>query len=73
MRKDGSMRVIAKMWKVKKCILQKLYQLPKIQNFLQKLEGFKYATLLDLNMNYYHIDLSLFAKCIYPMVLSWDK
>ena len=29
--------------------------MPKIQEMLINLEGFKYATSLDFNMGYYHI------------------
>ena len=29
--------------------------MPNINGMLLKLEGFQYATLLDLNMGYYHI------------------
>jgi hypothetical protein len=36
-----------------------------------KLEGFQYATSLDLNMGYYHIELSPHAKC--TIVLPWGK
>lgn len=44
---------------------RKPYPIPNISDLLQKLEGFTYATALDLNMGYYHIKLSLDAskKC----------
>ena len=32
--------------------------MPKINDMLLELEGFQYATSLDLNMGYYHILLS---------------
>ena len=32
--------------------------MPKICEILLKLEGFKYATSLDLNIGYYHIRIS---------------
>ena len=32
--------------------------MPNINDMLLKLEGFQYATSLDLNMRYYHIQLS---------------
>ena len=31
--------------------------MPKINEMLLKLDGFQYATSLDLNMGYYHIQL----------------
>ena len=38
-----------------------------------KLEGFQWATSLDLNMGYYHIKLSLFTKHVCMLVLPWGK
>ena len=40
---------------LKKCILRQPYPIPKIQDILFRLEGFRYGTTLDLNMGYYHI------------------
>ena len=43
--------------------------MPKINQILLKLEGFQYATSLDLNMGYYHIWLSG-KKVTYVQLLS---
>ena len=43
-----------------KRIKRKPFPIPQIQDLLLKLEGFKYATSLDLNMGYYHIKLRPF-------------
>jgi Reverse transcriptase (RNA-dependent DNA polymerase)/RNase H-like domain found in reverse transcriptase len=40
---------------------------------LLKLEGFQYATSLDLNMGYYHIELSPESKRLCTIVLPWGK
>ena len=40
---------------------------------LLKLEGFQYATSLDLNMGYYHIELSPFSQELCTIVLPWGK
>ena len=40
-----------------KRIKRKPFLIPKIQDLLLKLEGFKYRTSLDLNIGYYHIEL----------------
>ena len=40
---------------------------------LLKLEGFKYATSLDLNMGYYHIELSPDSRKLCTIVLPWGK
>jgi hypothetical protein len=41
----------------KSIIVKKPYPIPKISTTLQELEGFTYATTLDLNMGYYTIRL----------------
>jgi hypothetical protein len=40
---------------------------------LQKLEGFMYATSLDLNMGYYHMLLTPFSSRLCTIVLPWGK
>ena len=52
-----------------KIIKRKPFPIPKIQDLLLKLKGFKYATSLDLNMGYYHIKLCLFSKKLCTIVL----
>ena len=43
---------------INKQLKQKPYRTPKLIEMLLKLEGFQYATSLDLNMGYYHNPLS---------------
>jgi hypothetical protein len=40
---------------------------------LQKLEGFMYATSLDVNMGYYHMLLTPFSSRLCTIVLPWGK
>ena len=54
-KKDGSVRFITDFRELNKRIKRKPYPIPKIQDLMLKLEGFQYATSLDLNMGYYHI------------------
>ena len=49
------------------------YPLPKIQDILQKLEGFQWATSLDLNMGYYHLSLTPQASKMCTVVFPWGK
>jgi hypothetical protein len=51
-KRDGSLRSLTDLREVNKVIKRKPYPLPKISDMLQKLEGFMYATSLDLNMGY---------------------
>ena len=47
--------------------------MPNISEMILKLEGFQYATSLDLNMGYYHISLSEQAINLYTIILPWGK
>ena len=49
------------------------YPIPKIQDMLLKLRGFKWVTTLDLNMGYYHIVLDPKASQLCTVVLPWGK
>ena len=57
-KKDSTVRFISDFRELNKCILSQPYPIPKIQDLLLRLEGFRYGTTLDLNMVYYHIELS---------------
>ncbi len=72
-KKDGSVRFISDFRELNKRIRRKPYPIPKIQDMLLKLEGFKYATSLDLNMGYYHIELSPDSKKLCTIVLPFGK
>ena len=72
-KKDGSVRFISDFRELNKRIKRKPFPIPKIQDMLLKLEGFKYATSLDLNMGYYHIELSPDSRKLCTIVLPWGK
>ena len=72
-KKDGTVRFINDFRELNKRIKRKPYPIPKIQDLLMKLEGFRYATSLDLNMGYYHIELSPKSKQLCTIVLPWGK
>lgn len=72
-KKDGTVRFISDFRELNKRIQRQPFPLPKIQDLLLKLEGFQYATSLDLNMGYYHIELSPQSKELCTIVLPWGK
>ena len=47
--------------------------MPKIQDLLLILEGFPSGTILDLNMGYYHIELSYKSKEMCIIITQWGK
>ncbi len=72
-KKDKTVRFISDFRELNKRISRKPYPIPKIQDLLLKLEGFQYATSLDLNMGYYHIELNPDSKKLCTIVLPFGK
>ena len=72
-KKNGTARLISDFRELNKQIQRKPFPIPKIQDMLLKLEGFKYATSLDLNMAYYHIKLCHQSKRLCPIILPGGK
>ena len=72
-KKDGTVRFISDFRELNKRIRRKPYPIPKIQDMLLKLQGFRFATSLDLNMGYYHIELNPDSKRLCTIVLPFGK
>ena len=72
-KKNGQVRVISDFREVNKQIIWTPYPIPKIWTMLQDMEGFTYATSLDLNMGYNTIRLDPDAQKICTIVLPWEK
>jgi hypothetical protein len=56
-----------------KRLIRKPFSIPKISTVLQELEGFTFATALDLNMGTYSIRLDPDASKICTIIFSWGK
>ena len=72
-KKDSTVRFISDFRELNKHILRQPYPIPKIQDILLRLEGFRYVTTLDLNMGYHHIELSAKSKELFTIVTEWGK
>ena len=53
LKKNNTVRFISDSREVNKRLVRKPYPIPKTSTVLQEMEGFTYATVLDLNMGYY--------------------
>ncbi len=53
--------------------MRKPYPIPKISTTLQELEGFTYATILDVNMGYYTVRLDSTAAKMCTIIFPWSK
>ncbi len=72
-KKDGTVRMITDFREVNKRLVRKPFPIPKISTVLQELEGFTYATTLDLNMGYYTIRLDSNSSKICTLIFPWGK
>ena len=72
-KKDGTIRFISDFRELNKRVKRTPFPLPKIQDMLLKMEGFQYATSLDLNMGYYHIKLDPDSRKLCTIVSPWGK
>ena len=72
-KKDKTVRFLTDFREVNKRIIRTPFPIPKISSVLQEMEGFTYATALDLNMGYYTIRLDPTAQRICTIILPWGK
>jgi hypothetical protein len=72
-KKDLTVHTISDFRELNKRIVKKPYPIPKISTMLQELEGFTYATALDLNMGYYTIRLEPMAPKMCTIIFPWGK
>lgn len=70
-KKQGTVRFLTDFRELNKRILRKPYPLPKINETLQNIEGFQWATAIDLNMGYYHLRLDPATSDICTIVFPW--
>jgi hypothetical protein len=72
-KKDHTVCTILDFRELTKRIVKKPYTIPKIITTLQELEGFTYATVLDLNMDFYTIRLDPASAKICTIIFPWGK
>lgn len=72
-KKEGTVRFVTDFRKVNGQIVRKPFPIPRISDTLQQLEGFTFATALDLNMGYYTIPLAECSKDITTIVTEFGK
>ncbi len=72
-KKNKTINFLSSFWEVNKRIIRKPFPIPKISTVLQELEGFTFATALDLNMGYCTIRLDPDASRICTIIFPWGK
>jgi hypothetical protein len=71
--KKKNVRFLRDFWGVNKRLVRKPFPIPKKNMVLQEIEGFSYATALDLNMGYYTIRLDPDASIIFTIIFPLGK
>jgi hypothetical protein len=72
-KKVRTLCFLSNFWEVNKRLVRKPFPIPKISTALQELEGFTFATALDLNMGHYTIRLDPDASKICTIIFPWGK
>jgi hypothetical protein len=67
-KKDKTVCFLSDFWEVNKRLVRTPFPKSKISTVLQEIEGFSFATALDLNMGYYTIRLDSDASKICTIV-----
>jgi Reverse transcriptase (RNA-dependent DNA polymerase) len=70
---NGGVWFLTDLRKLKKCLIRKPVHLPLIDDLIWKVQGFTYATCLDLNRGYYHFELDEASKQLCGTVLPWGR
>jgi hypothetical protein len=72
-KKTGDIRILTDFRGLNNCIIRTPFPLPKISDLLQRLTGFRYASAIDLSMDYYHIPLDEYSAKLCTTILPWGK
>ena len=72
-KSDQTVCMISDFREVNKRLVRKPFPIPQISTVLQELEGFTFATALDLNMGYHTIRLDPDASEICTIIFPWGK
>jgi hypothetical protein len=72
-KKNNTVCLLRDFGEVNKRLIRKPFPTPKMSTVLQELEGFTFATALDLNMGYYTIRLDPDASKICTIIFPWGK
>jgi hypothetical protein len=68
-KNTGDVRIITDFRRINAQIKRKAFPLPNISDMLRNIIEFKYATAIDLFMDYYHIPLDLEAQKVCTTIL----
>jgi len=68
-KKNGGVRFLTDLRQLNKSLIRRPVHLPLIDDVIWKVQGFTFATCLDLNCGYYHFELDDESKLLCGIVL----
>lgn len=68
---NGQVRFLSDFRELNKALVRRPYPIPKISDMLQQMEGFTFATTIDLVMGFYQMKLDLKTMKICAIVFPW--
>jgi hypothetical protein len=71
-KKNGGVRFLTDLRQLNECLIRKPVHLPLIDEIIWKIQGFTFATCLDLNRDHYHFELDRESQNLCGIVLPWD-
>lgn len=72
-KKDGGIRFLTDFRKLNEQLIRKPFPLPNIDDIIWRMQGFTYATCLDLNRGYYHFVLDDSSQKLCGIILPWGR
>jgi hypothetical protein len=72
-KKNGTIRAVSDFRKLNSLHKRHPFPMPKIGDIIISMEGFTFATSLDLNMSYYHTKLNADAQRLCTIIFPWGK
>ena len=72
-KKDGRVRFVSDLRRLNSSLERHPYPLPLIEEVIWKMNGFEFATCLDLNRGYYHFVLDEESRKLCGIVLPWGR
>jgi Reverse transcriptase (RNA-dependent DNA polymerase) len=72
-KKNGTIRVVSDFRKLNSLLKPHPFPIPNIGDIIRSMEGFTFATSLDLNVGYYHIKLDPDAQRLCTIIFPWGK
>jgi hypothetical protein len=73
LKPNGDIQIVTDFWMVNQQLRCKPYPMPNMSELFQRIDGYDFASTLDLRLGFHHILLSEYASNVFTTVLPWGK